>query len=71
MGIAITDVRHEAAAGHAAEGYARAGRRIGVAMLAFGLGTLPAMPGISLIGALPLAALSGHQPHAHHPMIIP
>jgi acetolactate synthase-1/2/3 large subunit len=36
--IPITDVRHEVAAGHAAEGYARAGRRLGVAMATAGPG---------------------------------
>ena len=36
--IAILDVRHEVAAGHAAEGYARAGRRLGVAMVTAGPG---------------------------------
>jgi acetolactate synthase-1/2/3 large subunit len=37
-GIAITDVRHEAAAGHAAEGFARAGRTLGVALVTAGPG---------------------------------
>ncbi len=36
--IPILDVRHEVAAGHAAEGYARAGRRLGVAMVTAGPG---------------------------------
>jgi acetolactate synthase-1/2/3 large subunit len=36
--IPITDVRHEVAAGHAAEGYARAGRTLGVAMITAGPG---------------------------------
>ena len=36
--LPITDVRHEVAAGHAAEGYARAGRRLGVAMATAGPG---------------------------------
>jgi acetolactate synthase-1/2/3 large subunit len=36
--IPITDVRHEVAAGHAAEGYARAGRTLGVAMATAGPG---------------------------------
>ncbi len=36
--LPITDVRHEVAAGHAAEGYARAGRRLGVAMITAGPG---------------------------------
>lgn len=37
-GIDITDVRDEAAAGHAAEGYARAGRTLGVALATAGPG---------------------------------
>ncbi|MBI2994211.1 MAG: thiamine pyrophosphate-binding protein [Gammaproteobacteria bacterium] len=37
-GISITDTRHEAAAGHAAEGYARAARKLGVAMITAGPG---------------------------------
>ena len=36
--IATIGVRHEAAAGHAAEGYARAGRRLGVALVTAGPG---------------------------------
>ena len=37
-GIAILDTRHEAAAGHAAEGYARASRGLGVALVTAGPG---------------------------------
>ena len=37
-GITIVDTRHEAAAGHAAEGYARGGRRLGVALVTAGGG---------------------------------
>jgi len=37
-GIPITDTRHEVAAGHAAEGYARATRSLGVAMATAGPG---------------------------------
>jgi len=37
-GIRITDTRHEVAAGHAADGYARAGRRLGVVMVTAGPG---------------------------------
>ncbi|HEY2591585.1 MAG TPA: thiamine pyrophosphate-binding protein, partial [Steroidobacteraceae bacterium] len=37
-GIPIIDTRHEAAAGHAAEGYARAARRLGVALVTAGPG---------------------------------
>jgi acetolactate synthase-1/2/3 large subunit len=37
-GLSLIDTRHEAAAGHAAEGYARAGRRLGVALVTAGGG---------------------------------
>jgi acetolactate synthase-1/2/3 large subunit len=37
-GLQIVDTRHEVAAGHAAEGYARAGRRLGVALVTAGGG---------------------------------
>src|SRR3954468_4220334 len=37
-GIPIIDTRHEVAAGHAAEGYARATRGLGVAMVTAGPG---------------------------------
>ena len=37
-GISIVDTRHEVAAGHAAEGYARAARRLGVALVTAGPG---------------------------------
>ncbi len=37
-GVPILDTRHEVAAGHAAEGYARAGNRLGVAMVTAGPG---------------------------------
>jgi acetolactate synthase-1/2/3 large subunit len=37
-GIRLIDVRHEAAAGHAAEGYAKASREIGVAVVTAGPG---------------------------------
>ena len=36
--IPIVDTRHEAAAGHAAEGYARAARRLGIALVTAGPG---------------------------------
>src|SRR6185503_17046137 len=37
-GIPVLDTRHEVAAGHAAEGYARATRKLGVAMITAGPG---------------------------------
>lgn len=38
MGMALIDTRHECAAGHAAEGYARAGNRLGAVMVTAGPG---------------------------------
>src|ERR1700742_1616619 len=37
-GVPIIDTRHEVAAGHAAEGYARAARTLGVALVTAGPG---------------------------------
>ncbi|TCW78797.1 thiamine pyrophosphate-binding protein [Burkholderia sp. SRS-46] len=42
-GVTIIDTRHEAAAGHAAEGYARTTRRMGVALVTAGGGFTNAM----------------------------
>jgi acetolactate synthase-1/2/3 large subunit len=60
-GIAITDVRHEAAAGHAAEGYARAGRRLGVAMVTAGPGFTNALTSIAnaYVDRTPVLYLTG------------
>jgi thiamine pyrophosphate-dependent acetolactate synthase large subunit-like protein len=59
--IAITDVRHEAAAGHAAEGYARAGRRLGVAMVTAGPGFTNALTSIAnaYVDRTPVLYLAG------------
>jgi acetolactate synthase-1/2/3 large subunit len=46
-GIDILDTRHEAAAGHAAEGYARAARTLGVAMVTAGPGFTNAITSIA------------------------
>lgn len=46
-GLAIVDVRHEAAAGHAAEGYARAGAQLGVALVTAGGGFTNAVTSIA------------------------
>jgi acetolactate synthase I/II/III large subunit len=67
QGIRLIDVRHEAAAGHAAEGYAKAGRRLGVAVVTAGPGFtnivtslanayLDRTPVLYLAGGAPLAA---------------
>lgn len=59
--IAITDVRHEAAAGHAAEGYARAGRRLGLAMVTAGPGFTNAVTSIAnaYVDRTPVLYLAG------------
>jgi acetolactate synthase I/II/III large subunit len=59
--IPITDVRHEAAAGHAAEGYARAGRRLGVAMVTAGPGFTNAVTSMAnaYIDRTPVLYLAG------------
>lgn len=64
-GIRLTDTRHEAAAGHAADGYARITGNIGVAVMTAGPGFangypaivnahLDAVPTLFLVGAAPL-----------------
>ena len=64
-GIRLTDTRHEAAAGHAADGYARITGKIGVAVMTAGPGFangypaivnahLDAVPTLFLVGAAPL-----------------
>jgi acetolactate synthase-1/2/3 large subunit len=59
--IAITDVRHEVAAGHAAEGYARAGRTLGVAMVTAGPGFTNAVTSIAnaYVDRTPVLYLAG------------
>ena len=60
-GMAITDMRHEAAAGHAAEGYARAGRRLGVAMVTAGPGFTNALTSMAnaYVDRTPVLYLAG------------
>ena len=45
--LAFLDVRHEVAAGHAAEGYARSQRRLGVALITAGPGFTNALTSIT------------------------
>lgn len=63
-GVRVVDTRHEAAAGHAAEGYARTGRRLGVAVVTAGPGFANVV--ISLTNAsvdrTPVLYLSGAAP---------
>ncbi len=64
-GIRLTDTRHEAAAGHAADGFARSSGKLGVAVVTAGPGFanafpalvnawLDAVPTLFIIGAAPL-----------------
>jgi acetolactate synthase-1/2/3 large subunit len=60
-GIGIIDTRHEAAAGHAAEGYARAARTLGVAMVTAGPGFTNAITSIAnaYLDRTPVLYISG------------
>jgi acetolactate synthase-1/2/3 large subunit len=60
-GIGIVAVRHEAAAGHAAEGIARAGRRLGVALVTAGPGMTNVVTSIATayLDRSPVLYLSG------------
>lgn len=60
-GVRIVDTRHEAAAGHAAEGYARAARTLGVAMVTAGPGFTNAVTSMAnaYLDRTPVLYLSG------------
>jgi acetolactate synthase-1/2/3 large subunit len=60
-GIAILDTRHEAAAGHAAEGYARSTRSLGVALVTAGPGFTNALTSLAnaYLDRTPVLYLSG------------
>jgi acetolactate synthase I/II/III large subunit len=60
-GIALVDTRHEVAAGHAAEGYARATRTLGVAMVTAGPGFTNCITSIAnaYLDRTPVLYLSG------------
>lgn len=60
-GVPIIDTRHEAAAGHAAEGYARAARTLGVAMVTAGPGFTNAVTSMAnaFLDRTPVLYLSG------------
>src|SRR5262245_42374402 len=60
-GIPIIDTRHEVAAGHAAEGYARAARTLGVAMVTAGPGFTNAITSMAnaYLDRTPVLYLSG------------
>ena len=61
QGVTIIDTRHEAAAGHAAEGFARAGRTLGVAMVTAGPGFTNCITSIAnaYLDRTPVLYLSG------------
>lgn len=65
-GIQLIDMRHEAAAGHAAEGYARAGRRLGVAVVTAGPGFTNVLTSLAnaYIDRTPVLYLAGGAPLA-------
>src|SRR5262245_59084450 len=60
-GVPIIDTRHEVAAGHAAEGYARAARTLGVAMVTAGPGFTNAVTSMAnaYLDRTPVLYLSG------------
>jgi acetolactate synthase I/II/III large subunit len=66
-GIRIVAVRHEAAAGHAAEGIARAGRRLGVALVTAGPGMTNVVTSMAdaYVDRSPVLYLSGSVPAFH------
>lgn len=63
-GIRITDTRHEAAATHMADGYARATGKLGVAMITAGPGVVNGMTGIAnaFVDASPILVIGGRFP---------
>jgi acetolactate synthase I/II/III large subunit len=63
-GIAVIDTRHEQAAAHAADGYARLTRSIGVAMVAPGPGVTDAITGVANAYAArsPIVLIGGAAP---------
>lgn len=66
-GLRIVAVRHEAAAGHAAEGTARAGRRLGVALVTAGPGMTNVVTSMATayLDRSPVLYLSGAVPAFH------
>ncbi len=63
-GIRLTDTRHEAAAGHAADGYARITTRLGVCAVTAGPGFANVMPAIvnAYLDGVPVLFLAGAAP---------
>lgn len=67
MGIKVVDVRHEQAATHAADGWARVTREPGVAVVTAGPGTTNAVTGIAnaMRAASPMVVIGGQAPIFH------
>jgi acetolactate synthase-1/2/3 large subunit len=65
-GIRLVDVRHEASAAFAAEGWARLGRRAGVAAVTAGPGVFNAVGGLASAAhnGSPVVVLGGRAPSA-------
>ena len=63
-GMGLIDVRHEEAAAHAADAYARLTGRVGVAMVTAGPGATNAVTGVAAAGhaASPLLLIVGRHP---------
>lgn len=66
-GIELIHVRHEAAAVHMADAYARLTGEVGVALVTGGPGHANAVPALytATLGESPVLLLSGHAPHEH------
>ena len=68
--LKIVLVRHEQAAAHAAEGYARATGKVGVCLATSGPGATNLITGIAdaYMDSIPIVAINGHQrPRRHEP----
>jgi acetolactate synthase I/II/III large subunit len=63
-GIRLTDTRHEATAGHAAEGYARASGQVGVCVITAGPGFTNALTAMvdAWLDAIPVVFVAGSPP---------
>src|SRR6266540_6650815 len=71
-GIEFVIARHEQAAAHAADGYARASGEVGVVLLHVGPGMMNAVTGVATaaLDSVPLVAISGDVPsylYGRHP----
>lgn len=64
-GLRLVDTRHEQAAGHAADGWARTTARVGVAIITAGPGVTDAVTAVTnaYLDATPVLFLGGRSPH--------